>query len=102
MVLLRTGAWRGFLYFLLRYVSLLTFYSFSFFGVDIHYGEFLIFLFPLCLFLGLGAFRIFFFFFGSSMVSGSVIRVACPSISILFMHLGGSLGVFPHLENFFF
>ena len=41
-------------------------------------------------------------FSGSSMVSGSIVRVACPSISFLFTHLGGSLGVFPHLENFVF
>ena len=36
------------------------------------------------------------------MVSSSEIRIACPSISFLFVHLGGSLGVFPHLENFVF
>ena len=36
------------------------------------------------------------------MVSGSEVRIACPSISFLFTRLGGSLGVFPHLENFIF
>ena len=34
------------------------------------------------------------------MVSSSEVKTACPSISFLFAHLGGSLGVFPHLENF--
>ena len=37
-----------------------------------------------------------------SMVSSSEGRIACPSISFFFAHLGGSLGVFPHLENFVF
>ena len=48
-----------------------------------------------------------FFFFGfigdsvcPSMVSSSEVKTACPSISFLFARLGGSLGVFPHLENF--
>ena len=36
------------------------------------------------------------------MVSSSEVRIACPSISFLFARLGGSLGVFPHLENFIF
>ena len=36
------------------------------------------------------------------MVSSSEVRTACPSISFLFERLGGSLGVFPHLENFIF
>ena len=36
------------------------------------------------------------------MVSSSEFRIACPSISFLFARLGGSLGVFPHLENFVF
>ena len=36
------------------------------------------------------------------MVSGSEVRIACPSISFLFARLGGSLGVFPYLENFVF
>ena len=36
------------------------------------------------------------------MVNSSEVRIACPSISFLFAHLGGSLGVFPHLENFVF
>ena len=35
-----------------------------------------------------------------SMVSSSEVRTACPSVSFLFTRLGGSLGVFPHLENF--
>ena len=34
------------------------------------------------------------------MVSSSEVRIACPSIYFLFARLGGSLGVFPHLENF--
>ena len=34
------------------------------------------------------------------MVSSSEVRTTCPSISFLFTCLGGSLGVFPHLENF--
>ena len=36
------------------------------------------------------------------MVSSSEVRTACPSISFLFACLGGSLGVFPYLENFIF
>ena len=36
------------------------------------------------------------------MVNGFEVRIACPSISFLFVHLRGSLGVFPHLENFVF
>ena len=36
------------------------------------------------------------------MVSSFEVRIACPSISFLFVHLGGSLGVFAHLENFVF
>ena len=36
------------------------------------------------------------------MFSGFEVRIACPSISFLFACLGGSLGVFPHLENFVF
>ena len=36
------------------------------------------------------------------MVSSSEVRIACPSISFLFTRLGGSLGVFPHLEDFVF
>ena len=36
------------------------------------------------------------------MVSGSKVRIACPSICFLFARLEGSLGVFPHLENFIF
>ena len=34
------------------------------------------------------------------MVSSSEVRTECPSISFLLARLGGSLGVFPHLENF--
>ena len=37
-----------------------------------------------------------------SMVSSSEVRIAYPSISFIFARLGGSLGVFPYLENFFF
>ena len=36
------------------------------------------------------------------MVSSSEVRIASPSISFLFACLKGSLGVFPHLENFVF
>ena len=36
------------------------------------------------------------------MVSSSEVRMACPSISFLFVRLGGSLGVFLYLENFVF
>ena len=36
------------------------------------------------------------------MFSGFEVRIACPSISFLFACLGGSLGIFPHLENFIF
>ena len=42
-ILLWAGAWLCFLHFLLRYVFLLMFYFFSLFGVDINYGEFMIF-----------------------------------------------------------
>ena len=59
-------------------------------------GSVLIFLFSLFPFL--------FGFAGDSvcpsMVSSSEVKIACPSISFLFARLGGSLGVFPHLENF--
>ena len=41
-------------------------------------------------------------FFWFSMVSSSEVRIVCPSIFFLFASLGGSLGVFPHLENFVF
>ena len=37
-----------------------------------------------------------------SMVSSSKVRIACPSIFYLFARLGGSLGVFSHLENFIY
>ena len=37
---------------------------------------------------------------GPSVVSSFEVRTACPLISFLFARLGGSLGVFPHLENF--
>ena len=36
------------------------------------------------------------------MVSSSEVRIACPSVSFLFAHLRGSLGVFPNLEDFIF
>ena len=36
------------------------------------------------------------------MVGSSEVRIACLFISFLFAHLGGSLGVFPHVENFVF
>ena len=36
------------------------------------------------------------------MVGSSEVRIACLSISFLFARLGGSLGVFPHVENFVF
>ena len=36
------------------------------------------------------------------MVGSSEVRIACPSISFLFAHVGGSLGVFAHIENFVF
>ena len=36
------------------------------------------------------------------MVGSSEVRIACPSISFLFARSGGSLGVFPHVENFVF
>ena len=51
-----------------------------------------------------GVFRIqpFHSIFWFSMVSSFEVRIACPSISFLFARLGGSLGVFPHLENFVF
>ena len=74
-----------------------------FYGIDIDYGKFLISV-SFIFFILLGVFRIhlfpFFFFF--SMVNRSEIRIACPSISFLFARLGGSLGVFPYLENFVF
>ena len=34
------------------------------------------------------------------MVDSLEVRIACPSISFLFAHLGGSLGNYPFLENF--
>ena len=36
------------------------------------------------------------------MVGSSKVRIACPSISFLFAVLGGTLGVFSHVENFVF
>ena len=36
------------------------------------------------------------------MVGISEVRIACPSIYFLFARLRGSLGVFPHVENFVF
>ena len=36
------------------------------------------------------------------MVGSSEVRIACPSISFLFARLGGSLSVFPNVEDFVF
>ena len=36
------------------------------------------------------------------MVGSSEVSIACPSISFLFARLGGSLGVFSHVQNFVF
>ena len=36
------------------------------------------------------------------MISSFEIRIACPSVSFLFACLGGSLGIFPNLEDFVF
>ena len=36
------------------------------------------------------------------MLSSSEVRALFPSVSFLFACLGGSLGVFPYLENFVF
>ena len=36
------------------------------------------------------------------MLSSSEVRALFPSVSFLFASLGGSLGVFPYLENFVF
>ena len=36
------------------------------------------------------------------MVGSSEVRIACPYISFLFVRLGGSLGVFPNVEDFVF
>ena len=41
-------------------------------------------------------------FFWVFMVGSSEVRIAWPSISFLFAHLGGSLGVFAHVESFVF
>ena len=51
-----------------------------------------------------GDFRIhpFFSVFWFSMVSSSEVRIACPLISFFFTRVGGSLGVFPYLDNFVF
>ena len=71
-----------------------------------NYGEFLIFSpFSLVFVFGFWGFLGFIFFplfYGFSMVSGSEVRIACPSISFLFAGLEGSLGVFPYLESFVF
>ena len=45
---------------------------------------------------------LFLHFFWVSMVSSSEFRIACPSISFLFARSGGSLGVFPNVEDFVF
>ena len=36
------------------------------------------------------------------MVGSSEVKIACPFISFLFARLGGSLGVFPNVEDFVF
>ena len=41
-------------------------------------------------------------FFWVFMVGSSEVRIACPSIYFLFVRLGGSLGVFLHVESFVF
>ena len=53
-------------------------------------------------FLGFLGFISFPFVLWFSMVSSSEVRIAYPSISFIFARLGGSLGVFQYLENFFF
>ena len=45
---------------------------------------------------------LFLHFFWVSMVSSFEFRIACPSISVLFARAGGSLGVFPKVEDFVF
>ena len=51
-------------------------------------------------FLGLcPSFFYFYFLFFSPMLSSSEVRALCPSVSA---RLGGSLGVFPYLDNFVF
>ena len=57
----------------------------------------------------ISSFSLFSFLFGftgdsvcPSMVSSFEVRIECPLISFLFTRLGGSLGVFPHLENFIY
>ena len=45
---------------------------------------------------------VFLHFFWVSMVGSSEVKIACPFISFLFAHLGGSLGVFPNVEDFDF
>ena len=71
-----------------------------------NFGRFLIFFsFPFMFVFGFRGFLGLIFFPCSSvlsMVSGSEVRIACPSISFLFARLGGSLGIFPYLENFVF
>ena len=72
--------------------------------------KFLDFSFPfpslwLFLFSGFWDFSFYLFLlclFWVSMVSSSEVRIACPSVSFIFAHLGGSLGVFPNLEDFVF
>ena len=53
-------------------------------------------------FLRLFRIHIFLSIFWFSMVSSSEVRIACLSISFLFVCLGGSFGVFLYLENFVF
>ena len=66
-------------------------------------SDFLSLFFCVCFWvLGFLGFIFFPWFSSFSMVSGFEVRITCLSISFLFVRLGGSLGVFPHLENFFF
>ena len=83
--------------FSLRYAFLFSFYPFFYFDTDTSHGSFFLIIFFFVLVFG---------FVGGlvclSTVSSSEVRIVCPSISFLFACLGGSLGVFPHLENFIF
>ena len=89
-------------------VFLFSSYFISFFFIICY--KFLDFSFPfpllwLFLFSGFWDFSFYLFllcFFWVSMVSSSEVRIACPSVSFIFTHLGGSLGVFPNLEDFDF
>ena len=66
-------------------------------------SDFLSLFFCVCFWVsGFLGFIFFPWFSNFSKVSGSEVRIACPSISFLFARLGGSLGIFPYLENFVF